>query len=165
MKYNSIGEYFYKLSNRCLALILLPILIILSTYLTLQYFNSSIIPLFWEWPSWKIITIEVSTMASLLIIHLVIVIRKIRKLTSEPSLGKRLSGYVAIVMLRGWTFSLMLLTIGLVTFITSDLTFLYPLPAVVLLFLIYWPSPTRMATDLNLKPEELTIIRNKKLGV
>ena len=165
MKYNSIGEYFYKLSNRCLALILLPILTILSTYLVLLYFNRSTFLFNWDWPTWKIMILEVGIIMALLSFVMVMVIAKLKRLAPEPSLGKRLSGYISIVMLRSWSFSFMLLTIGLITFMTSDLIFLYPLPGVALLFLIYWPSPARMSTDLRLKPEERDIIRNKRLGV
>jgi hypothetical protein len=165
MKYNSIGEYFYRLSNRCLALILLPVVVILICYFLNQYFSLAL-PLSEQvLGDWEILAIEISGILVLTILFLAISARKLRKLKSEPGLGKRMAGYIVIVMARAWTFSAMLLIIGVTVFLTGKLIFLYPLPYVGLLFLIYWPSPGRMAADLRLKSEERDIIKNKKLGV
>jgi hypothetical protein len=165
MKYNSIGEYFYRLSNRCLALILLPVVVILTGYLTNQYFALGLPLSDPVLGVWEILALEISGMLVLTILFVWISVRKLRQLKSEPSLGKRMSGYVSIVMTRAWSFSAMLLAIGITLFFTGNLIFLYPLPCVGLLFLIFWPSPTRMAADLKLKSEERDIIKNKKLGV
>jgi hypothetical protein len=165
MKYNSIGEYFYRLSNRCLALILLPVVVILICYFLNQYFALGL-PLSEQvLGDPEILAIEISGMLALTILFLAISVRKLRRLKSEPSLGKRMSGYILIVMNRAWTFSGMLLIVGVTVFLTGKLIFLYPLPYVGILFLIYWPSHSRMSTDLKLKTEERDIIKNKKLGV
>jgi hypothetical protein len=165
MKYNSIGEYFYRLSNRCLALILLPVVIILTCYFINQYFSLGLPLSEQDLDDLEILAIEISGVLVLTILFLAISAQKLRQLKSEPGLGKRLSGYIAIVMTRGWTFSAMLLIVGVTVFLTGKLIFLYPLLYVGILFLIYWPSPSRMSADLRLKSEERDIIKNKKLGV
>lgn len=165
MKYNSIGKYFYRLSNRCLALILLPVIVILTCYFINQYFALGLPLSENALTDWEILAIEISGILVLTILFLAISARKLRQLKTEPGLGKRMLGYVLIVMTRGWIFSAMLLIIGVTVFLTGNLIFLYPLPYAGLLFLIYWPSPTRMSADLRLKSEERDIIRNKKLGV
>jgi hypothetical protein len=165
MKYNSIGEYFYRLSNRCLALILLPVVVILICYFLNQYFSLGLPLTDQVLGDWEVMAIEISGTLVLTILFLAISARKLRRLKNEPGLGKRMSGYVLIVMTRAWTFSGMLLIIGVTVFITGKLIFLYPLSYIGILFLIYWPSPTRMSTDLRLKSEEQDIIKNKKLGV
>lgn len=165
MKYNSIGEYFYKLSNRCLGLILLPMLVVLAVYLVSNYvFNA---------PNWiaivhlsggQLITLEVGILAVLMIVQLLLAARDLKRLKREPSLGTRMTGYAPAVMTRSLIFSFMLLVCGGLTFFSGDLNLLYPLPAVVALFLFYWPTPGRMAIDLKLKPEERKIMHNKKMG-
>lgn len=165
MKYNSIGEYFYRLSNRCLALILLPVVLLLIGYFINRYFSFglpfNVLPL----ADFEILALEIASLLIITIAFLAISSRKLKRLKPEPSLGKRISGYVLVVMTRAWTFSAMLLIIGISVFLTGNLMFLYPLAYVGFLLLIYWPAPTRMASDLKLKPEERDIMRNKKLGV
>ena len=165
MKYNSIGEYFYKLSNRCLGLILLPMLVVLAVYLVSTYiFNT---------PNWiaithlsggQLIILEVGIPAILMIIQLVLTVKSLKQLRREPSLGKRMSYYVPIVMTRFWVLSIMLLAIGGLTFFSSNLNLLYPLPVIGFLGLIQWPSVTNMARDLKLRPEEIKIMRTKTMG-
>jgi hypothetical protein len=165
MKYNSIGEYFYKLSNRCLGLILLPILLVLAIYLVSNYVVNT--------PNWiaitqlsgdQLITLEVGILAVLMTIQLLLTARSTKRLKREPSLGARMIGYVSVVMTRSLISSSMLLICGGLTFFSSNLNLLYPLPLVAALFFFYWPTPGRMATDLKLKPEERKIMHNKKLG-
>jgi hypothetical protein len=165
MKYNSIGEYFYKLSNRCLGLILLPMLVVLAIYLVSNYvFNT---------PNWiaithlsggLLITLEVGILAVLMIIQLLLTASSTKRLKREPSLGTRMIGYVPVVMTRSLIFSSMLLVCSGLTFFSGDLNLLYPLPMVAVFLLFYWPTPGRMADDLKLKPEERKIMHNKKMG-
>jgi len=165
MKYNSIGEYFYKLSNRCLGLILLPLLVVLAIYLVSNYvFNTpnwiAITQLFGD----QLIPLEVGILAVLTTVQLIITANSLKQLRREPSLGKRMSDYVPVVMTRFWALSLMLLVTGCLTFFSGHLNLLYPLPVIGFLGLIQWPSVTNMARDLKLRPEEIKIMRTKTMG-
>lgn len=165
MKYNSIGEYFYRLSNRCLGLVLLPVMVVLAAYVMDQYFFTGLpwLPI----DIWlvRLIYLVTTVMAVLIFFQYWQVARVIRPMRLEPSLGKRISSYIRIVMIRFRIYSLMLLLLGTGVFLTGDLTFLYLLPVPILMILFYWPFLYRMSKDLKLKSEEREILGNKKLGV
>jgi len=112
----------------------------------------------------QLLVAAVIFLSILAVIQHLLTATSLKQLKAEPSLGKRMVKYVAIVMTRYWTFSAMVLFCGGITFVTGNLNLLYPLPAISLLFYYYWPSPARMTKDLKLKPEEAKIMRNKKLG-
>ncbi len=166
MKYNSIGEYFYRLSNRCLGLVLLPVLVVLGAYVSNQYFLTGL-PWLGADETLMVRLLWAETVITLLFIALQLGMAssKLKALRPEPSLGKRITGYVPVVMARFRIFSLMLLTIGLNVFLTGELAFLFFLPFPVIFILAYWPFRIRMAKDLRLKHEESEILKNKKLGV
>jgi hypothetical protein len=165
MKYNSIGEYFYRLSNRCLGLVLFPVTVVLAAYIIDQYFFSGLPWLLAEEWLISLIYLTSTVMTFLFFFQYWQVARAIRPMRLEPSLGKRISSYIRIVMIRFRTYSLMLLLIGTGVFLTGDLTFLYLLPVPILLILLYWPFLYRMSKDLKLRLEERDILKNKSLGV
>ena len=166
MKYNSIGEYFYRMSNRCLALVLLPVTLLLAAYTSNQYFFSGL--------PWLIVDegllVKMTAGVAVLIIFLSAIIvwmshPKLKALSKDPSLGNRIMGYVPIVTLRFRMLSLMLFIIGSGIFLTGSLMFFFLMSIPVFQLLIYWPVASRMAKDLRLKFEEREILKNKSLGV
>ena len=166
MRYNSIGEYFYKLSNRCLVLALLPVVLIWIAFVINQkYFSGSLI---YEINGQHLYIIVLSTgimMASQFWFQRHKSMIKLNYLQKEPSLGMRMKGYSSIVIYRFYNFSLMLLFVGVGIFISTELTFLFLIPIPIISFLLYWPSRWRMSRDLHLKVEEQQILRDDKLGV
>ena len=166
MRYNSIGEYFYRLSNRCLVLALLPVIIVWAAYLMNQYFFSG---LPWLQPDDKILLKAVGVTAIIIILIVLlqayVIKSKLRKIIAEPSLGTRIKQYASIVLIRFRSFSFMILLIGSGVFLTSELHFLYLLPVPLLSFIMYWPIRWRVSKDLKLKPGEKEILKNNTLGV
>lgn len=166
MRYNSIGEYFYRLSNRCLALALFPVILIWVAYLVNQYFFSG---LPWLQFSPEIIREFVGAITILIVLSYgllyVFIKKRLKEIKPEPSLGLRMKHYIKIVFTRFRSFSLMVLLIGVGIFLTNDLNLLFPLPIPIVLFLTHWPTHKRMTFDLKLKPEEQEVLKNKSLGV
>ena len=166
MKYNSVGEYFYRLSNRCLGLVLLPILLILSAYFFAQYFSIDLtIETSTEDLLVELMTIELGISILLIGAMQLKVSGKLKALRIEPSLSNRMSGYIPIVMIRFQIFSFMVFIIGTCVFLTVDILPLAPFPIIVILILLYWPFHSRMARDLKLKPQERDILKSKSMGV
>jgi len=166
MRYNSIGEYFYGLSNRCLGLVLLPVLLVLAAYISNYYFFSGL-PWFKVEENMleKVVAIETGIVFLLTLFMVWMGSSKIRTLMIEPSLGKRMAGYIPIVLIRFRMFSLMVFLVGTGVFLTGELMHLVILPVPVILILACWPLRCRMAKDLRLKPEEHDVLKNKNLGV
>ena len=166
MRYNSIGEYFYRLSNRCLVLALIPVILVWIAYLINQYFLSG---LPWLQPGQKILLIAIGGVGIIIIlifwVQAGVVKSKLKKILTEPSLGVKIKQYIPIVLIRFRSFSFMLLMIGLSVFLTAELLFLYLLLVPLLLFMTYWPVRWRVSKDLRLKHEEKEILKNKALGV
>ena len=166
MKYNSIGEYFYRLSNRCLGFAILPVILVWAAFLLNQNFFSGL--LYLEVKDGWLIRATIGTGLLLLIVFLTqanLAKVRLRRFSAEPSLGLRIQMYISVVMIRFRFFSLMLLVIGTGIFLTTELIFLYLLPVPVISFVFYWPGRWRMARDLKLKPEEKEILKNSALGV
>ena len=166
MRYNSIGEYFYRLSNRCLAFALFPVIIVWILYLVNLNFFSGVPLVHLESKTiWLVVSVTgIIIMLVFSAVYLTIKIR-LKRIMSEPSLGGRMKLYINIVWTRFGSFSFMLLLIGAGIFLTANLAFLYLLPIPVISFLFYWPSQPRMSKDLKLKPEESEVLKNKNLGV
>jgi hypothetical protein len=166
MKYNSVGEYFYKLSNRCLGLVLLPVLFILIANFFNQHFLSGLaLTASTGGILVEVMTVEGSVFIILFGVMQMLVALKLKPLRNDPSLSNRISGYIPIVMIRFRFLSIMILVIGTCVFLIGDLILLAPLPFIAVLTFIYWPFNTRLARDLKLKPEEWDILKNKSLGV
>jgi hypothetical protein len=166
MKYNSIGEFFYGLSNRCLGLVILPILLILCAYLGNQYFYTGLPPLKVDKPTLvKILCMDAGIIILLFGISVWIVSTKLKVLRVELSLGNRMAGYVIIALIRFRIFSLMILLIEIGVFLTGDKLFVYLMPIPTILVFTYWPLRSRMVRDLKLKPQEREVLKKSLLGV
>ena len=166
MKYNSIGEYFYQLSNRCLGFTLLPMLCLLAVY-GLSYFSLVELPRVTveeaDLPSYQAV---IGGLILLMFLSLYFRVRgRTNKLITEPSLGARMNGYSVVVLIRFRAFSIMLLIVGFVVFLSTEISFLYQLIVPLLAVFHYWPSRARIAVDLKLKTEEKEILRQDTLGV
>lgn len=166
MRYNSIGEYFYRLSNRCLALALFPVVLIWAAYLGNQYYFSG---LPWLQVSKEIIREFVGAITILIIFSFgllyILIKKRLKEIKAEPSLGLRMKLYIKVVLIRFRSFSMMVLLIGVGIFLTANLNFLFPAPIPVVLFIYFWPVHKRLSIDLSLKPEEQEVLKNKTLGV
>ena len=166
MKYNSIGEYFYRLSNRCLVLVLFPVVVVLIAYSANRYFLEGL-----PWIKadgivlGQLLGFEMGVLGLLATIQHWMVADKLKKLISEPSLGKRISGYVPVVVIRFRALSMMILAIGLIVFLTGELLLLSTLLICAFLLFVYWPFPKRMSKDLKLNQSEADILKNSSLGV
>lgn len=156
----TLKEYFYKLYNRSLVMMLLPIAEFLAIYyLILSGTLSKIIEdeLIGQI---LLISVPIIVLAILTIVHLEAQ-RRCNKIADEPSLGKRLDLYQPIARrkLNSLVWVSFLLAIGF--FFTSDGRFSIYFAVIIIWHAWQWPSPRKVSSDLKLKGDERKMVMTK----
>lgn len=161
MKFDSIREYFYKLNNYCLLLVLLP--------------PSIFIVLYFLWPgqaSYSLFENESLTFIILIFLFVLIVVEltivhlyvrnQLRKLSSEPSLGDKMDRYAPLLLARqmNTSFSAGLVAVSFYLTVNNWAVIFFGL----LLFWMWlqWPSPEKFCNDLVVRKDERELILSRK---
>jgi hypothetical protein len=156
----TLKEYFYKLYNRGMVMMLMPIAEFLAIYyLILSGFLPPIVTEEFEREFLRISIPAVSFMV-LTIVHLSVA-SSFKKISEEAGLGKKLDLYLPaarrkINFLVGVSF---FLAIGF--FLTSDERFSIYFGVIIIWCAWQWPSPWRVARDLKLKGDERQMVVTK----
>ncbi len=160
MNFNSLGELFYKLYNRCLAVMFIPIAVFLAVYYFLLIGKWTAIIQDEQLVTVILIIFPVLTVINLTIVHLVVA-SKFKALLPEPSLGIRLEKYFSIgfIRLAALASDSVLMAAGLALTGHSYFT-LYFIGLLVWLFFI-WPRPSRVSKDLQLRGDEKKMVITK----
>lgn len=160
MNYTSLTEYFYKLYNRCLAFMFVPVTGFL--YLYHLVLNNRLTPLIMDNDATNVILVVFPVMAliDLTIVHWLCG-RHLGRHASEPSLGIRLDQYVRVVMMRvvAAVLTSLLMAIGL--FLTQHQYFTIYFAVLVLWIVLQWPTPGKVARDYRLKGDEKQMVLTK----
>ncbi len=156
----TLKEYFYKLYNRSLVMMLLPIAEFLAIYyLILSGILSKIIEdeLIDEI---LLIAIPIIVLTVLTIVHLE-VRKRCKRIAEEPSLGKRLDLYQPIAKrkINSIVWVSFLLAVGF--FLTSDERFSIYFAVIIIWCAWQWPSPRKVSSDLKLKGDEQKMVMTK----
>lgn len=156
MKYNSLGQYFYKLYTIIFILMLVPIGLFIFLYQGVRLgFLKSIEPdLNPQFILIGVISLAVFswTISWLLISH------RLKEVTKIGSLGEKLSRYASLTIVRNSAFSVGMLLLGAGYFFTQDSWMTIAFAISLLLPLLFWPSPKRVCKDLKLKGDELMMV-------
>jgi hypothetical protein len=156
----TLKEYFYKLYNRSLVMMLLPIAEFLGIYyLILSGILATIIED--ELASQiLLVSIPILVLVMLTIVHLE-TRQRCKKIADEPSLGKRLDLYQPIAKrkINSLVWGSFLLAIGF--FLTSDGLFSIYFAVIIIWCAWQWPSPRRVSRDLRLKGDERKMVMTK----
>jgi hypothetical protein len=160
MNFSSLGEFFYKLYNRSLMLMFIPI----AAFLVVYYFLlvGKLTPIIQDETVILIILIAfpVIVIINLTIVHLVAASR-FKTLWAEPSLGIRLEKYfsVGFIRLAALASDSVLMAAGLA--FTGHSFFTIYFSALLLWLFFVWPTPRRVSKDLKLKGDELKMVITK----
>ena len=156
----TLKEYFYKLYNRSLVLLLLPIAEFLAIYyLILSGVLSKIVEDELA-DEILLVSIPIIVLLILTIVHLEIG-KRCKKISDEPSLGKRLDLYQPIVRRKVNSFVWVSFLLAVGFFITSDERFSVYFGVIIIWFAWQWPSPRRVSYDLKLKGDERKMVMTK----
>ncbi|MBI1770528.1 MAG: hypothetical protein HY015_06260 [Bacteroidetes bacterium] len=156
----TLKEYFYKLYNRSMMMLLLPIAEFLAIYYLIL---SGVLPPIIEdslGVEILLISIPIIVLVILTIVQLG-TLKRCKKITSEVSLGKKLDLYSPVIKrkINSIVWVSFLLAIGF--FLTSDQRFSIYFGAIILWCAWQWPSPRRVSRDLKLKGDEREMVITK----
>jgi hypothetical protein len=160
MNYTSLTEYFYKLYNRCLALMFVPVAGFLYQYHLVL--NNRIAPLVINRDVTDVILVGFAAIAliDLTIVHW-LCRQHLGRHTSEPSLGIRLDQYVKVVMMRAVAAVLTSLLMALGLFLTQHQYFTIYFVVLVGWIVWQWPTPNKVVRDYGLKGDEKQMVLTK----
>jgi hypothetical protein len=156
----TLKEYFYKLYNRGLVMMLLPIAEFLGIYYLIL--ASFLPPIIDDSFAIRILLILIPIVVLLILTIVQLDLNKrLRKISDEPGLGKKLDLYFPVAKkkinsLAGVSF---LLAIGF--FLTSDDRFTIYFGVIALWCMWQWPTPRKVARELRLKGDEREMVLTK----
>jgi len=161
MNFSSLQEYFYKLSNRCYLLVLLPLGLFI--YLFQQLMTRQIEPIVQDEPLVNIIivTLCVFGLVNLTTVHGVSV-QRLKKYAAELGLGRKLDRYHEIVLFRIAASSASSLMMAAGFLLTGSEVFGIFFIGILLWTLLQWPTSKRACQDLQLKGDEYDMVLYKK---
>jgi hypothetical protein len=161
MNFSSLKEYFYKLTNRCYLLVLLPLLIFIFLYFQLQ--SKKIIPLVQNEQDVISILIgcAIACALNLTTVHW-LARKRLTLYATETGLGNKLDRYAEIIMLKmgGGSASSLLMAVGLL--LTGHEFFSLLFILILIWILLQWPSSKKACKDLRLKGDEYEMVLYKK---
>jgi hypothetical protein len=160
MNFNSLTEYFYKVYNLCLFMLLVPIAAFLFVYylvltgkINASIESGTVLQII-------LVSFPVLTILDLTIVHLV-VRKRLASLSKEVSLGIRLEKYFAAVTPRISAVVATTLFLAAGLYITTHELFTIYFLLLVVWLAFQWPTPRRVSKDLKLKGDEETMVLTK----
>jgi len=156
----TLKEYFYKLSNRSLVLMLLPI----AEFLTIYYLIlSGVLPTIVQeelWVEILLALIPIGVLYLLTIVHLDVK-KQCKKIAEEIGLGKKLDLYYPLARrkINSQVWASFLLATGF--FLTSHGWFSIFFGGILAWSWWQWPSPRKTCIDLQLKGDERQMVITK----
>lgn len=162
MHYSSLREYFYKLHNLVYGIVLIPLLAFVVLYWQMQMGNIEGILKEDEYLNQLLLVVLTFLVlldwgASILLFN-----KGIKATRTLDSLGKKLNRYYLFTLLR---FALVVSgSIGLAIgfYLTENPLFTILFVSSFALLLLFWPTPSKVCDDLQLKGDERTLVLYKK---
>jgi hypothetical protein len=155
MKFITIGQYFYKLSNTILLVLLVPIFSFVAVYfLSTAAAGSS--------PSWATLINLSIAVAVDWIIMLLIFDKKIKSIRKDQGLRLKLEKYFRLTIVRYTMIAAASMLLAYAFYITHDdrLTALFALN--LLMLGVLWPTSSKVCNDLKLRGDEREMVYYKK---
>ncbi len=161
MNFSSIREYFYKLTNRCYLLVLLPLAVFIYVYyqmlskkITATVFDDSLLTII-------LVTLIALSLINLTTVHWVAK-RRLKKYATEVGLGRKLDRFLEIAMFRmgACSASSLMMAIGLL--LTGSEWFAIAFVLILFWVMFQWPTAKRACRDLKLKGDEYEMVLYKK---
>ncbi len=160
MNFSSIKEYFYKLYNFGMMMMLMPLVMFLFIYYLLL--SGWVAPIIQDESAMDTLLIAFPTiaLATLTIVHLAGA-KKFKFISTQVGLSKKLDLYFPIVKMKtraALSLSLMM-AVGL--FFTGHEWFSIYFTVIVFWFLLQWPTPRKLCHNLKLKGDEREMVISK----
>jgi hypothetical protein len=156
MKYNSLGQYFYKLYTLIFILMLMPMGVFIFLYQRVRLgFQQPIeFDINEEYVLYGVIGVSLLDwlMASILFHY------RLRFVLKTKSLGERLSQYATLTIVRNAAVSFGMLMLAIGYYLTEEKWLTVIFLASLILPVLYWPSPKQVCRNLQLKGDEYKMV-------
>jgi hypothetical protein len=156
MEFITINQYFYKLYNAVLVILLLPILAFLVIYF--QYFTMSTL----QAQSLALDARVIGAVALLWVALLLISAKKIKTIRSVQGLRAKLEKYFYLTIVRYLLISLGSLILAYGFLITQEDKFTGIFILNFFAAILLWPSPSKVCRQLRLRGDEREMVYFKK---
>ena len=161
MNFSSLKEYFYKLHNLLYGIVLIPLLAFVVLYWQMQTGSIHGVLRQNEYLN-QVILVGLSILVLIdWVISMVMFKRAVKATRTLDSLGKKLDRYYQFTFLR---FGLVVSgSIGLAIgfYLTENQVFTILFVSSLALLLLFWPTPSKVCKDLQLKGDERTLVLYK----
>jgi hypothetical protein len=156
----TLKEYFYKLYNRGMVMMLLPIAEFLAIYYLIL---SGFLP--------AIVDEEIAVKILLILIPIIVLVvltivqletsKRLKKIADEPGLGRKLDLYFPVAKRKINSLVMVSFFLAIGFFLTSDERFSIYFGVIILWCFWQWPSPYKVSRDLKLKGDEREMVITK----
>lgn len=153
----TLKEYFYKLYNRSMVMMLLPI----AEFLVIYYLILSgfLLPIVYD----ELVVIILLILFPIVVLIMLTIVqleinRRLRKISEEPSLGRKLDLYLPVAKRKINSMVWVSFLLGVGFFLTTDERFSIYFGGIILWCAWQWPSPRKVARDLKLKGDQREMV-------
>ena len=154
MKFLSIREYFYRLSNQAIVMVTIALMSVgvaeFSRGLHAWIEDESALVV--------LAVVSLLTVVELTIVNWWFVPERIRAIRQEFSLGIKLERYAGPVLFRLIFFVSAIVMQSVGYFLTGHTAFLIVAAAVLAVMLMFWPTRQRACRELQLKPDQRQMV-------
>jgi uncharacterized membrane protein len=159
--FSSLKEYFYKMHNRLYGIVLIPLLAFVVLYWQMQIGNIQGV-LRQNESLTQVVLVALSFLVFTdWVISAFMFNRGLKATRTLDSLGKKLDRYYSFTMLR---FSLVVsgsLGLAMGFYLTENQLFTIFFVSSLAMLLIFWPTPSKVCKDLQLRGDERTLVLYK----
>lgn len=157
MKFGSIKEYFYKLYNYCLLLVLVPPLAFVFLYFVWPKKASYSIFENEDMTETILIIFFVLIITELTIVHLLLK-RQFRQLRKEVALGVKMDRYAGLALMRIIAISACATLVSAAFFLTGNIWTAGIFALLLMWMWLQWPSPKKFCNDLSVRNDERELL-------
>jgi len=156
MKFQTLGQYFYKLYALMFILFLVPLAVFIFLY---QSFRLAWLPTFDLLQMVELISYLAFSIAAFdWVIILFVFHYRLKSIRKIHSLGERLSRYASLTLVSNTIISVGMLVLSGGYYLTENKWMTIVFIASLILPVIRWPFPSRVCKDLALKGDEQMMV-------
>ncbi|HEY3430777.1 MAG TPA: hypothetical protein VGK39_08880 [Cyclobacteriaceae bacterium] len=162
MQYNSLREYFYKLHNLLYVIALVPLFVFLVLYWQMGLGNIEGVLKTDERASQLVLIILSLIVVTDWTVSLFLFNKGMKAIRTLGSLGSKLDRYFSFTIIRFALIESGALGLAIGFYLTENSTFTIIFAASFCLMLLFWPTPSKVCDDLQLKGDERLLVISKK---
>jgi hypothetical protein len=162
LQYSSLREYFYKLHNLLYGIVLIPLLVFVVLYWQMQVGNIVSALKADEYLNKVMLSVFAVVVLFDWSLSMYLFNRGIKATRTLDSLGKKLDRYYAFTIFRFVLIVSGSLGLAIGFYLTENQAFTLLFVVSFVLQILFWPTPSKVCDDLQLKGDERSLVQYKK---